>query len=188
MIFSKFMFNLIYCWGCFLLFIGSCIKSLNFNGLLPIFLVSSLLFLLASFYYKDVNVNVSLKLGTKDIDLYNNIRLFINAIESRKTNRKSIMDLLSYSYYNLRTSHFQKIKSIALETILEKINDITANDSDIEYLLYQHIDLLYKESLITFKDSPVLLVNYALFQIEKLKKYQKSYTTLIKATEIPGLN
>ena len=182
------MFNLIYCWGCFLLFIGSCIKSLNFNGLLPIFLVSSFLFLLASFNYKDANLNVSLKLGTKDIDLYNNIRLFINAIESRKTNRKSIIDLLSYSYYNLSSSHFQKIKSIGLETILEKTKDITVNDSDIEYLLYQHVDLLYKESLITFKDSPVLLVNYALFQIEKLKKYQKSYTTLIKATEIPGLN
>ena len=189
LILAKFMLNLIYCWGCFLLFLGSLIKSLNFTGLLSMFLISSFLFILASFYFKNDKFQLTLNIGAKDIELYNNIRLFIHAIESRKINRQSIMDILGYSYNKTNTSQFQKIKSLTgLERILEKTKDTTVDDSDIDYLLYQHIDFLFKESLNIYKDSPVLLVNYAIFQIEKLKKYQKSYNTLIKASELSRLS
>ena len=58
----------------------------------------------------------------------------------------------------------------------------------MDFILYQHIDDIYKQSLNKFKASPILLVNYAVFQMEKLHKYQKSYKTLLKATEIHNLN
>ena len=189
LIVAKFIINLIYCWGCFIMFIGNFIKKTTFTGLLPIFLVSSILFILSAFYLNDGNNNLFSINASKDIEIYDNIRLFINSIELKSKNREALMDLLSYSYSKINLNQVKKIKNIiGLERVLEKTNDLLTDNSDIEFLLYQHVDLLFKDSLNIFKNSPILLVNYAVFQIEKLKKYQKSYRTLIRATELTGLS
>ena len=189
LIVAKFIINLIYCWGCFIMFVGNFIKKTSFTGLLPIFLVSSVLFILSVFCLNEENQNIFSINASKDVDIYNNIRLFINSIELKSKNRQALMDLLSYSYNKTNLNQVKKIKNtIGLERVLEKTNELLTDNSDIEFLLYQHVDLLFKDSLNTFKNSPILLVNYAVFQIEKLKKYQKSYRTLIKATELTGLS
>ena len=189
LIVAKFIMNLIYCWGCFIMFLGNFIKKTSFTGLLPIFLVSSILFILSVFYINDENSNLLSINNSKDIEIYNNIRLFINSIELKSKNREALMELLSYSYNKINLSQVKKVKNtIGLEKVLEKPKDLLIDNSDIEYLLYQHIDLLFKDSLNIFKNSPILLVNYAVFQIEKLKKFQKSYRTLIKAAELTGLS
>ena len=53
LILFKFMLNLIFCWGCVLLFIGNFIKNYSFNGLLPMFLVSSVLYILMILYFEN---------------------------------------------------------------------------------------------------------------------------------------
>ena len=160
LIVAKFIMNLIYCWGCFIMFLGNFIKKTSFTGLLPIFLVSSILFILSVFYINDENSNLLSINNSKDIETYNNIRLFINSIELKSKNREALMELLSYSYNKINLSQVKKVKNtIGLEKVLEKPKDLLIDNSDIEYLLYQHIDLLFKDSLNIFKNSPILLVN-----------------------------
>ena len=186
---AKFVLNIIYCWGCILLFFGNIIKKKSFKGLIVIFIISSLLFIVVIFVVKINNFKHSIIDTTKDIELYNNIRSFINATELKNKDRKSMMNLISYSYNKSFLSHIKTIKNVEnLEKVIEHIKDLMNNNSDMDFILYQHIDELYKQSLNIFKASPILLVNYAVFQMEKLHKYQKSYKTLLKATEIHNLS
>ena len=185
----KFILNVIYCWGCVLLFFGNFIKKSSFKGLLQIFLISSFLFVFMILYLDNNSFNTIMIDEKKDIDVYNNLRLFINAIEIKKKDRESIMNIISYSYY--KTNHYQvkKIKNIEnLSKIINQSKEYIENNEEIDFLLYQHIDDLYKDALNIFKNSPILLVNYAIFQMEKLHKYQKCYRTLKKAVELHNLN
>ena len=189
LILFKFMLNLIFCWGCVLLFIGNFIKNYSFNGLLPMFLVSSVLYILMILYFENNTFDISMSEPIKDIEVYNNLRLFIKAIESKNKDRESIMNIISYSYYYSKINKVKQIKNIDnLAKIIEQTKEIGENNSEIDFILYQHIDNLYKNALNTFKNSPILLVNYGVFQMEKLYKYQKSYRTIQKASEIENLS
>ena len=186
---AKFVLNVIYCWGCVFLFFGNLIKNKSFEGLIVIFIISSILCVIVIFCVKNNNFNNSIIDTSKDIELYNNIRLFINAIELKNKDRKSIMNLISYSYNISAISQIKTVKNVEnLEKIIEHLKGLIENNEELDFLLYQHIDDIYKQSLSIFKGSPILLVNYAVFQMEKLHKYQKSYKTLLKATEIHNLN
>ena len=81
---TKFILNVIYCWGCILLFFGNFIKKSSFKGLLQIFIISSVLFVFMILYFENDNFNSIMIDAKKDIDIYNNLRLFINAIEMKK--------------------------------------------------------------------------------------------------------
>ena len=189
LIFTKYILNIIYCWGCILLFIGNLIKKKSFKGLLPIFLISSFLFIIIILYLQKDRFKTSMIDFKRDIDAYNNIRLFINSIEDKKKDRKSIMDLISYSYNKTSIFQVKNIKNIEnLSKIINNTKEIVNNTQEIDFILYQHIDELYKNALNSFKNSPILYVNYAVFQMEKLHKYQKSYKTLLKSTELHNLS
>ncbi len=185
----KFILNVIYCWGCILLFFGNFIKQSSFKGLLQIFIISSFLFVFMILYLDNNNFNAIMIDEKKDIDIYNNLRLFINAIEIKKNDRESIMNILSYSYYKTNLYQVKKIKNIEnLSKIINQSKESIENNKEIDFILYQHIDDLYKDALNVFKSSPILLVNYAVFQMEKLHKYQKCYKTLQKSLELHNLS
>ena len=189
LIFTKYVLNIIYCWGCVLLFLGNLMKKKSFKGLLPIFLISSLLYIIIILcLQKDKFKNTMLDFK-RDIDVYNNIRLFINSIEDKSKDRRSIMELISYSYNKTSIFQVKNIKNIEnLSKIISNIKETVKDNPEIDFILYQHIDELYKNALNSFKNSPILSVNYAVFQMEKLHKFQKSYKTLIKATELHDLS
>ena len=186
---TKFILNVIYCWGCILLFFGNFIKKSSFKGLLQIFIISSVLFVFMILYFENDNFNSIMIDAKKDIDIYNNLRLFINAIEMKKKDRESIMNIISYSYYKTNIYQVKKIRNIEnLSKIINQSKDNLENNSEIDFILYQHIDDLYKDALNMFKTSAILLVNYAIFQMEKLQKFQKCYKTLQKALELHNLS
>ncbi len=170
--------NLIYFWDSICLFIGKLVSKTDFKGMLEIFfigigLVVILIFTLPKKRMRSVNEVIE-----NDIDVYNQIRLMINAIEDRAFNREHLFDIFAYLSEKLQSHNLEGDELILKKKIESFKNSHHINDKEFEYYLFQQVDLLFRDSINIFRESVILKVTYAIFQIEKLGRYNKGYINL----------
>ena len=187
----QYIFNLFFFANCLMLLICNLIKSKKFKGMFQIFIVISFIVLLYIFSTSIIQVNILKRPLKKEREIYNNIRIIIQFIENKEKNRNYLLKLLSYSINLTHGDHLSKIKNISiLKKIIElynkEINEEAINKLD--YYFYLYIDGLYNEGLKHFRDSPLLLVNYSIFQLEKMHRYHKAYSILLKCLYLPNLS
>ncbi len=179
--------NLIYFWDGFCLFVGKLVSNTKFKGMLNIFFIGIALVVILAFTFPKKRMTSSNIVIENDIDVYNQIRLMIYSIEERSTKREHLFDIFAYLSEKFQSQNLENDELI-LKKKIESFNNFShINDKEFEYYLFQQVDLLFRESLNYFRDSVILKVTYAIFQIEKLGRYNKGYINLIKATEIPNL-
>ena len=171
----KFLINLIaitiYFICSFLLFIGYLLKQKLFNGLFYLFLI---LLLLIIFYFLNLKNNLLIDNFVhsnyfNEMQFFQQINLLIHTIEKQELKRKNLFSIFSY----FSSNNF----SFKFDSNLISDNPSISNE-DIIYYTLQFIDLLFKKSLKIFRNSVLLNVLYALFQNEKLKKYNIAYINL----------
>ena len=187
----KYIFNIFFVVNALMLLISNLIKELKFNGMFYFFLTISLVILL---YIYSTSIN-HFKLVKKPVknekEIYNNIRIISKLIEEKSKNRYHLIKLLSYSFNLTFNEQLAKFKN---KTPLKKIVEIYNNnnkeneDSKLEFYFYQYLEGVYKDTLKIFRDCPLLLVNYAIFQLEKMHRYHKSYIILLKCLSLSNLN
>ena len=179
--------NLIYFWDGFCLFVGKLVSNTKFKGMLNIFFIGIALVVILAFTFPKKRMTSSNIVIENDIDVYNQIRLMIHAIEERSTKREHLFDIFAYLSEKFQSQNLENDELILKKKIESFTNFSHINDKEFEYYLFQQVDLLFRESLNYFRDSVILKVTYAIFQIEILGRYNKGYINLIKATEIPNL-
>ena len=171
----KFLINLIaitiYFICSFLLFIGYLLKQKLFNGLFYLFLI---LLLLIIFYFLNLKNNLLIDNFVhsnyfNEMQFFQQINLLIHTIEKQELKRNNLFNIFSY----FSSNNF----SFKFDSNLISDNPSISNE-DIIYYTLQFIDLLFKKSLKIFRNSVLLNVSYALFQNEKLKKYNIAYINL----------
>ena len=187
----KYIFNIFIFVNSLMLLISNLIKELKFNGMFQFFLTISLVVLL---YIYSTSIN-HFKLVKKPLknerDIYNNIRIISKLIEDKSKNRYHLIKLLSYSFNLTFDEQLTKFKN---KTPLKKIVEIYNNnkkeneESKLEFYFYQYLEGVYKDSLKIFRDCPLLLVNYSIFQLEKMHRYHKAYIILLKCLNLSNLN
>ena len=103
------------------------------------------------------------------MQFFQQINLLIYTIEKQELKRNNVFNIFSY----FSSNNF----SFKFDNNLISDNPSISNE-DIIYYTLQFIDLLFKKSLKIFRSSVLLNVLYALFQNEKLKKYNIAYINL----------
>ena len=150
------------------LFIGYIIRQKIFNGL---FLI--IFFLVIFFIYNLKNIELvdnfyNLNCFT-EMQFFQQINLLIHTIETQKLKRNNLFNIFSYFSSNDFSYKFDY-------NLIN--NNPNISDEDIIYYTLQFIDLLFKKSLKVFRNSILLNVFHALFQNDKLKKYNIAYLNL----------
>ena len=180
--------NLIYFWDAICLFIGKIISNTKFTGILNIFFIGVFLIIIFALTFpKKRMTSFNIFIGN-EIDVYNQIRLMIDAIDDRSIKREKLFDIFAYLSEKLQRENLENDELILKRKIESFKNFSHINDKEFEYYLLQQVDLLLKESINYFRDSILLQVTYAIFQIEKLGRYNKGYINLTKVTETPHLS
>jgi len=187
----KYISNIFFFVNSLMLLVSNLIKDQKFNGMFQFFLTISVVILLY-IYSTSINHYKLVKKHFKtERDIYNNIRIINKLIEEKSKNRFHLIKLLSYSFNLTFDEQLAKFKN---KTPLKKIVEIYNNnnkeneDSKLEFYFYQYLEEVYKDSLKMFKDCPLLLVNYAIFQLEKMHRYHKAYIILLKCLNLTNLN
>ena len=153
------------------LFIGYIIRQKIFNGLFYLFLI--IFFLVIFFFYNLKNIELvdnfyNLNCFT-EMQFFQQINLLIHTIETQKLKRNNLFNIFSYFSSNDFSYKFDY-------NLIN--NNPNISDEDVIYYTLQFIDLLFKKSLKVFRNSILLNVFYALFQNDKLKKYNIAYLNL----------
>ena len=187
----KYIFNLFFFVNSLMLLISNLIKKKKFFGMFYIFIIISITFIFYFFSKKERQYNVFKKPKKTDREIYNNIRIIIQLIENKNKNRHYLLKLLSYSFNLTYGEQLTKVKNLSpLKKIVDLYNKRSKKEelSKVEFYFCQYIEDLYKDALKIFRDSPLLLVNYAIFQLEKMHRYNKAYRILLKCLFLPDLN
>ena len=180
--------NLIYFWDSACLFVGKLVSKTSFKGMLDIFFLGIGLILIIAFTYPRRRMTSANVVIENDIDVYNQIRLMIDAIEQRGTKRENLFDIFAYLSEKLQNQNLENDEIILKKKIDSFKNESHINDKEFEYYLFQQVDILFREAINFFRDSVILKVTYALFQIEKLGRYNKGYINLINVCQIRNLS
>ncbi len=187
----KYIFNIFFFVNCLMLLISNLIKMKKFIGMFNIFMVISVVVIIYICSTSVKHFNILKRPLKKEKEIYNNIRIIIQLIKNKKKNRYHLLKLLSYSFNLTHGEQLTKIKNLTpLRKIVELYNNQIKEEesSKLDYYFYQYIEGLYKDALKTFRDSPLLLVNYAIFQLEKMHRYHKAYIILLKCMGLSNIN
>ena len=180
--------NLIYFWDSICLFVGKLLNKTEFEGILDIFFIGvGLVIIFAVTCPKNRMLSVNVVIDN-DIDVYNQIRLMIDAIDERGTKREYLFDIFAYLSEKLQSQNLENDEIILKKKIESFKNESHINDKEFEYYLFQQVDLLFREYINYFRESVILKVTYAIFQIEKLGRYNKGYLNLITVSEMTNLS
>ena len=152
----------IYCWICFCLIFG---KIINISGMIYPFLIG-IFFLFVIFKYWPVP---TLQMRSdiyfhSDLELFNQLRLLINAVINQDI-RENNLNLLSY--------FFTYIKNNYNKDEFDKLYDMSSEE--IRFLFFQYIENTFKIYNQVFKDSIPLKIMNAFFLMRCLGQYKKSY-------------
>ena len=170
--------NLIYFWDSICLFIGKLVSKTDFKGILEIFFIGVGLVIIFTFTSPKKRMLSGNEVSENDIDVYNQIRLMINEIEDRSINREYLFDIFAYLSEKLQNQNLESDELLLKKKIESFKNSSQINDKEFEYYLLQQVDILFRESINIFRESVILKVAYALFQIEKLGRHNKGYINL----------
>ena len=186
----KYVFNIFFFVNCTILLIGNLIKNKTFLGIFYVFIILSIVFIIFVYSFS-LQFNILNRPIKTDTEIYNNIRIIIELVENKNKNRQNLLKLLSYSFYLTHGEQLTKIKNMTpLKKIVELYNnELKENESTkFEFYFYQYIEGLYKDALKIFRDSPLLLINYSIFQLEKMHRYHKAYRILLKCLILTNIN
>ena len=153
-------------------------------------LLISIVIIIYLYSFSYIQFNILKRPLKKDRDIYNNIRNIIQLVENKYKSRQYLLKLLSYSFNLSHSEQLTKTKNLApLKKIVELYNNELEDDKKkrIEIYVYQYIESIFKDALKIFRDSPLLLVNYSIFQLEKMHRYHKAYIILLKCINLPNL-
>ena len=187
----KYIFNIFFIMNCLMLFICNLIKQHNIDGVFIIFLLLSIFIIIYIYSFSANKFNILKKPLKRDKEFYNNIRIIIHLVENKYNNRDYLLKLLSYSFNLTYGEQLTKVKNLSpLKKIVDLYNKRSKKEelSKVEFYFCQYIEDLYKDALKIFRDSPLLLVNYAIFQLEKMHRYNKAYRILLKCLFLLDLN
>ncbi len=157
----------IYLFASLLLEIGYLIRKKNFNGLIYILCVLTLM----DFIYfltlneNEITIEVRNLSGQKEFQIYNQLNLLIYSLEKIENDRKHLLNLASYC---------QKNFNIKNENYNDSFLDSYKND-ELKCLIYQYIDNSYRTAINKFENSIILKIGYSSFLYLILQKYNKSY-------------
>ena len=180
--------NLIYFWDSACLFVGKLVSKTSFDGMLDIFFIGIGLILILAITSPKRRMTSANVVIENDIDVYNQIRLMIEAIEQRSTKRENLFDIFAYLSEKLQSQNLENDEIILKKKIDSFKNKSHINDKEFEYYLFQQVDILFRDALNFFRDSVILKVTYALFQIDKLGRYNKGYLNLISVSQMKNLS
>ena len=180
--------NLIYFWDSACLFVGKLVSKTSFEGMLDIFFIGIGLILILAITSPKRRMTSANVVIENDIDVYNQIRLMIEAIEQRSTKRENLFDIFAYLSEKLQNQNLENDEIILKKKIDSFKNKSHINDKEFEYYLFQQVDILFRDALNFFRDSVILKVTYALFQIDKLGRYNKGYINLISVSQMKNLS
>ena len=180
--------NLIYFWDSMCLFIGKLLSKTKFEGMLDIFFIGVGLVVILTMTFPKKRMNSPNIAIENEIDVYNQIRLMIDAIDERGNNREYLFDIFAYLSQKLQSQNLENNEIILKKKIESFKNESNINDKEFEYYLYEQVDLLFREYISFFRESMILKVTYALFQIEKLGRYNKGYINLVSVSEMEKLS
>ena len=180
--------NLIYFWDSACLFVGKLVSKTSFEGMLDIFFIGIGLILILAITSPKRRMTSANVVIENDIDVYNQIRLMIEAIEQRSTKRENLFDIFAYLSEKLQSQNLENDEIILKKKIDSFKNKSHINDKEFEYYLFQQVDILFRDALNFFRDSVILKVTYALFQIDKLGRYNKGYINLISVSQMKNLS
>ena len=144
--------NLIYFWDSICLFVGKLLNKTEFEGILDIFFIGvGLVIIFAVTCPKNRMLSVNVVIDN-DIDVYNQIRLMIDAIEERGTKREHLFDIFAYLSEKLQSQNLENDEIILKKKIESFKNESHINDKEFEYYLFQQVDLLFREYINYFRE------------------------------------
>ena len=159
---------LIYFFTTGLLEVGYLIRKTNFNGLIYVLFVLTLMSIIFFFTISENEITIDLKniINKDELQIYNELNLVHYTVYKLGDNRKYLLNLASYCQ-NIDTN---------------KSNDISFLNSfknnELQYYIYQFIEKTYREGINKYENSIILKVAYSTFLYKVLKKYNKAYIIL----------
>ena len=99
--------NLIYFWDSACLFVGKLVSKTSFEGMLDIFFIGIGLILILAITSPKRRMTSANVVIENDIDVYNQIRLMIEAIEQRSTKRENLFDIFAYLSEKLQNQNLE---------------------------------------------------------------------------------
>ena len=153
------------------LFIGYLIKNKTFNGLFYVFLIFSILSIIKfSFYNKEHRlINKEFYAFNNDLEVYNQFRLILTTIFSKKISRKNKINLFSFFENKIKVKKYSKLNDY-----------INLTDHEIQQILLDYIEKMIKHMITKFQNSVILNIFYAIFQYYVLNRPNKAYKILYK--------
>ena len=168
------LINSIYFWNSLCLLIGYNIRNTSFNSLFEILILGIILILIYFLtYLKDNLISLNSFDYTKsDLEVIKVINLILNCLEKKNDNRENLLNIIGYISY----------KDKNLNLLTQEFSDYM-DEKEFTYFVLQHLEKLYKTWLNYYRNSIILQISYALFQIEKQNRYNKSYLLFSKLIE-----
>ena len=152
----------IYSWICICLIFGEIFKIKDM--IIPFF-IGFVLFIIAFKYRRAATLQMKSDIYFhSDLELFNQLRLLINAVLGQNI-RENNLNLLSY--------FFTYIKNNISKYDSDKLNEMS-ND-EIKFLFFQYIENTFRSYNKIFKDSIYLKIMNAFFLMKCLSHYNKSY-------------
>ena len=168
------LINSIYFWNSLCLLIGYNIRNTSFNSLFEILLLGIILmFIYFLTYLKDDLITLkSFDYTKSDLEVLKIINLILNCLEKKNVNRENLLNIIGYISF----------KDKSLNLLTQDFSDYM-DEKEFNYYVLQHLEKLYKTWLNYYRNSIILQISYALFQIEKQNRYNKSYLLFSKLIE-----
>jgi hypothetical protein len=153
------IFSLILFFGYFTLFIGKIFNSLGYNGSIFFYFLSLILIFTFILFYRKNEISFALfdYKTISDEDAYINYIIKFFRLITGKNKSRDILNLLK-CYIETFEDNCTDI-NCSLKIYLEKLN----NGIDCPYLLFDHLDKLFKFGIFKFKDNAMLKNDYAMF-------------------------
>ena len=127
--------NLIYFWDSMCLFIGKLLSKTEFEGMLDIFFIGVGLVVIFTMTFPKKRMTSPNIVIENEIDVYNQIRLMIDAIEERGNNREYLFDIFAYLSEKLQSQNLEN-NEIILKKKIESFKDQSnINDKEFEFYL-----------------------------------------------------
>ena len=160
------LLSMILCWSIFSLILGKIFQNWEFDGIIYLFIIGSIILILLCFYYKD-KVNSFYLIDFKQIDnsqnLLNYIKNFMALIRNKDKCRESFIVFNTFLLLKEENCINKNCK-------LKRYLDLSEKGLESDFILYQYCQQLFETGIKKFPNDIILKCNYIVYLVVQMSK------------------
>lgn len=175
------LLSMILCWNIFSYILGKIFQNWEFDGIIHLFIIGSIILIFLSFYYKDKPNNFFI-IDFKQIDnsqyFLKYIKNFMILIKNKEKCRESFIVFNTMILLKEETCINKNCK-------LKKYLNLYERGLESDFILYQYCQQLFESGIKKFPNDIILKCNYIVYLVVQMSKKKLALKVLATLEKLP---